>query len=43
VLSKSVNPDVVAVLSKIDYPEPPVRLYKDIDMPVVKVFDVIQK
>jgi len=43
VLSKSVNSDVVAVLSKIDYPEPPVRLYKDIDMPVVKVFDVIQK
>jgi len=42
ILSKNVNPDVVSVLTKIDYPEPPVRIYKDIDLPIVKLFEVIQ-
>jgi hypothetical protein len=43
IFSKDVNPDIVNALNQIDYPEPPVRVYKDIDMPLVKIFEIIQK
>jgi hypothetical protein len=41
--SKNVNKEIVSLLQKITYPEPPVVAYKDIDMPIVKSFELIQQ
>jgi hypothetical protein len=43
VLSRDVNPEIVDILEKIEYPEPPVRIFKDVDMPILKGFQVLQK
>jgi hypothetical protein len=42
-LSPTVNPDIVDILERIEYPEPPVRLFKDVDMPILKSFQVFQR
>jgi len=41
--SKNVNKEIVSLLQKIVYPEPPVVVYKDIDMPIVKTFELIER
>jgi len=43
ILSKNVNPEIVSLLRKISYPEPPVSIHEDIDMPIFKVFELLQK
>jgi len=42
-LSREVSQDIVDILEKIDYPEPPVRLFRDVDMPILKSFQVFQR
>jgi hypothetical protein len=43
ILSPTVDQEIVYILESIGYPEPPVNLIKDVQTPVAKAFELLQK
>jgi len=41
--SKNANKEIISVLQKIGYPDPPVLIHENIDMPIFKAFELIKE